>query len=114
MVDTAGDLSQRPARWGLLCVELRADATNSSIWAREKLHFLDDVAIVADESAVRAVDAEKAFARKRCLSDLQVVCGSDAESCTRMFETAEIPTWEDLRAGRSGQSAVVLECCFVS
>ena len=99
--DTGGNLAQKPSRWGLLCVSVRADATNSSIWKREKLHVLDtDVAIVANEMAARNYDGHNAFRAKRCLSDLQVVCGSDASSCNGMvlkqLRSVGVPTWQDV------------------
>ena len=55
--------------WSLTAVSFRCDATNSSIWKREKLHVLDaDVAYVCDKQAVRNFDAAKAFIVHRCLS----------------------------------------------
>ena len=55
--------------WALTIVSLRCDATNSSIWRREKLHVLDvDLAWVKDHEAVKAFNARGAFECHRCLS----------------------------------------------
>ena len=54
--------------WLLSVVSTRCDATNSSIWKREKLHVLDvDFAWVEDFAAVRKFDADKAIRCRRCL-----------------------------------------------
>ena len=54
--------------WGIVNVSFRCDATNSSIWKREKLHVLDvDLARVKDHAAVRAFNARGAFECHRCL-----------------------------------------------
>ena len=54
--------------WQLSTISFRCDATNSSIWRREKLHVLDvDFAWVKDFEAVRAYDGQKAIAVARCL-----------------------------------------------
>ncbi|CAE7751157.1 unnamed protein product [Symbiodinium sp. CCMP2592] len=46
--------------WRLSTISMRCDATNSSIWKREKLHVLDvDFAWVEDFAAVRKFDADK-------------------------------------------------------
>ena len=55
-------------KWQLTTVSFRCDATNSSIWRREKLHVLDvDFAWVKDFGAVRTYDGDKAIAVARCL-----------------------------------------------
>eukprot|EP00439_Symbiodinium_sp_Y106_P034243 s1014_g4.t1 len=48
--------------WALTVVSFRCDATNSSIWRREKLHVLDvDLAWVKDHEAAKAFNARGAF-----------------------------------------------------
>ena len=55
--------------WALTVVSFRCDATNSSIWRREKLHVLDvDLAWVKDHEAAKAFNARGAFECHRCLS----------------------------------------------
>ena len=55
-------------QWGLITIIWHCDATNSSIWKREKLHVLDvDVAYIHDSNAVSNFDADKAVRCKRCL-----------------------------------------------
>lgn len=67
-----GTLAFLEAPWTLCCVAFRSDATNSSIWKREKLNVLDtDLAWVADFAAVRSYNADKAFGVHRCLPESQ-------------------------------------------
>ena len=62
--------------WQLSVVSIRCDATNSSIWRREKLHVLDlDVGWVDNTDAVRRFDAQSALKCVRCLSGTRHVCG---------------------------------------
>ena len=64
--------------WQLSVISIRCDATNSSIWRREKLHVLDlDFAWVLNTEAVRKFDAKNAFACVRCLCGTQQVCQAD-------------------------------------
>ena len=67
-------------QWQLSTVALRCDATNSSIWRREKLHVLDvDFAWVSDMDAVKKFDATKAISSVCCLSrtwHCVIVCSS--------------------------------------
>ena len=56
------------SEWQLSTISFRCDATNSSIWRREKLHVLDvDFAWVKDFAAVRSYDGDHAIAVARCL-----------------------------------------------
>ena len=55
-------MSSNEESWSILTVALRSDATNSSIWKREKLHILDcDVAYIVDRKAVREFNSDAAF-----------------------------------------------------
>ena len=54
--------------FSLMTVASRCDATNSSIWKREKLHVLDvDVAMVTNFDSLRKYDANNAITFRRCL-----------------------------------------------
>ena len=56
------------SEFSLMTVSFRCDATNSSIWKREKLHVLDvDMAMVTDIDALRKYDASRAIEFRRCL-----------------------------------------------
>ena len=66
-------MSSNQDSWSILAVALRSDATNSSIWKREKLHILDcDVAYIVDRKAVREFNSDTAFGCYRCLTRPQL------------------------------------------
>ena len=61
-------LSDLSENFSLMTVAFRCDATNSSIWKREKLHVLDvDVAMVTNFDSLRKYDANNAITFRRCL-----------------------------------------------
>ena len=66
------DLSQNEEPWSLLFIAVRADATNSSIWRREKLHVTEaQVALVTDTVKNFPADHTKFLKVRRCLSGAQ-------------------------------------------
>ena len=54
--------------WSLMAIGHRADATNSSVWRRSKLHVLEaSVMFVSDFDALRSRDFERAVSYRRCV-----------------------------------------------
>ncbi|CAE7193638.1 unnamed protein product [Symbiodinium natans] len=81
--------------WGLVTVSFRCDATNSSIWRREKLHVLDvDLGYINNKAAIKEFNADKAFGYT------QVVAGKDAEACNglvlKQLRAVGAPVWDDV------------------
>ena len=54
--------------WSLMAVAYRADATNSSVWRRSKLHVLEaSVLFVSDPDAMKTGDFNSAVSYRRCV-----------------------------------------------
>ena len=54
--------------WSLMAVAYRADATNSSVWRRSKLHVLEaSVLFVSDPDALKTGDFNSAVSYRRCV-----------------------------------------------
>ena len=113
--DDLADLSYS-GEWHLVFISVRADATNSNIWRREKLHVCEaQMGLVCKSVTSYPVHAEDFLRTKRCMcqpqyrllgydyinkflvlvvfvatlcvrSDLQVVTGSTAEHCAGIMQ----------------------------
>ena len=113
--DDLADLSYG-GEWHLVFISVRADATNSNIWRREKLHVCEaQMGLVCKSVTSYPVHAEDFLRTKRCIcqpqyrllgydyinkflvlvvfvatlcvrSDLQVVTGSTAEHCAGIMQ----------------------------
>ena len=61
-------LDDSNAPWSLTCIAFRSDATNSSIWRREKLHVVEASAMwVSDFDALADFDFKAAVSRRQCV-----------------------------------------------
>ncbi|CAE7270658.1 unnamed protein product [Symbiodinium sp. CCMP2592] len=96
-------------KWNLVFISVRADATNSNIWRREKLHVCEaQMGLVCKPVKSYPLHAEDFLHTKRCLrqpqhrSDLQVVSGSTAEHCAgimqKQLNSIGVPSVADLLA----------------
>ncbi|CAE7209979.1 unnamed protein product, partial [Symbiodinium sp. CCMP2456] len=86
--------------WNLIFISVRADATNSNIWRREKLHVCEAHMGVVCKSVKSYPAHVEDFLRTK--SDLQVVSGSTAEHCAgimqKQLNSIGVPSVADLLA----------------
>lgn len=79
-------------------VSVRADATNSSIWRRQKLHVTEVAVGYTDSDADPDTAAE--FPVHRHLSDLQVLPSGTADQVqgvmAKQLQALCVPSWEDV------------------
>ncbi|CAE7386592.1 unnamed protein product [Symbiodinium natans] len=89
------DIAYDESAWSLLVISVRADATHSSIWRREKLHVTE-----AELGLVTA--SLKSFPVSTDASDLQIVSGCTAEHAAgilqKQLNSIGVPSVSDIVA----------------